>query len=64
MFWLTLRQYIQEIGSSDDEDEKSTGAAALQPFTVAVTTTSPGQNMESLTSLPQDQPEEGESKIY
>ena len=58
MFWLTLRQYVQEVGTSGTS-EASTGAVAIQPFTVAVTTTSPGQPVESLTALSQDQQQQG-----
>lgn len=48
MFWLTLRQYVQEVVEVTKREMSS--AAALQPFTVAVSTTSSGQPVTTLIS--------------
>ncbi|XP_037802529.1 LOW QUALITY PROTEIN: piezo-type mechanosensitive ion channel component-like [Penaeus monodon] len=54
MFWITLRQYVQEVIESTKR-EMST-AAALQPFTVAVSTTNTGQPVTTLITSSQDEP--------
>ena len=43
---MTLRQYVQEV-VEPSKSELST-AAAMQPFTVAVTTTTSGQPVTTL----------------
>lgn len=52
MFWITLRQYVQEV-IEVTKREMST-AAALQPFTVAVSTTTTGQPVTTLVSSAHD----------
>ena len=42
MFWITLRQYVQEVVVTQPGLGLS-AAAALQPFSVAMTTTSSGE---------------------
>ncbi|KAK7084127.1 hypothetical protein SK128_022453, partial [Halocaridina rubra] len=54
MFWITLRQYVQEVVEVSNK-EMST-AAALQPFTVAVSTTTTGQPVTKLVTSTQDEP--------
>ncbi|XP_050729555.1 piezo-type mechanosensitive ion channel component-like isoform X3 [Eriocheir sinensis] len=53
MFWLTLRQYVQEVVEVTKREMSS--AAALQPFTVAVSTTSSGQPVTTLISSHDEQ---------
>ncbi|XP_071541022.1 piezo-type mechanosensitive ion channel component isoform X2 [Panulirus ornatus] len=53
MFWITLRQYIQEVIEATKR-EMST-AAALQPFTVAVSTTTTGQPVTTLVTSSHDE---------
>ncbi|XP_066947530.1 piezo-type mechanosensitive ion channel component isoform X4 [Macrobrachium rosenbergii] len=54
MFWITLRQYVQEVVEVTNK-EMST-AAALQPFTVAVSTTTTGQPVTKLVTSTQEEP--------
>nr|XP_045617167.1 piezo-type mechanosensitive ion channel component-like isoform X3 [Procambarus clarkii] len=52
MFWITLRQYVKEV-IEVTKREMST-AAALQPFTVAVSTTTTGQPVTTLVNSAHD----------
>ncbi|KAK3878310.1 hypothetical protein Pcinc_017051 [Petrolisthes cinctipes] len=51
MFWVTLRQYVQEVVETNQKEMSA--AAALQPFTVAVTTTTtPARTVTTTTLVP------------